>query len=305
MATKPKKDDKAEGKEVAVLEKAGAVSTAIPDFLKGTAGRGAEALTAAALSPPRLKMAQALSPELEEIEGLKAGHFFNSSTGMVYGPVVRIIPCYASEAYYLYAPRVPGVASTGGLLARSDNGDVWDPPNASFEVTIDKKGTKVIWKTSPKVSESGLAQWGTSDPADSKSPPAATHAINMVCMMVDHMDEGPAVASFSRSALKAAKKWCGTLKMSPVATFGRVFELSSVKVDGPSGPYYEPRFKAAGFVQDPTTFAEAEGVYNSVRTRGLRVNVDTDRVDEDHTGAGNGAGGQRRHSGGAEETAAY
>jgi hypothetical protein len=260
------------------------VSEQLPDFLKSEkAGQGTEALSANALSPPRFKMAQALSPELEELPELRPGMFFNSNSGAIYGSVVRIIPCFMTEAYFLFAPRLPGV--TGGLLARANDGMHWSPPNATFEVVIDKSGRKVTWKTADTVARSGLANWGTMDPADQNSKPAAVHAINCVVLTAADLEAGPSVLSFSRSALKQGKKMAGNLSMSRIPSFGRVFELSSMKVDGPSGPYFEPRFKPVGFVADAKIFNMAKDVYEAAKALGVEVDLGPDMA-ESEPGAG-------------------
>ena len=254
----------------------------IPDFMKGMAGKGTESLSSDAIQPPRIKLMQAISPELEEYDGLKAGDWLNTVTGENYGPTVKIIPCYLTEAYFLFAPRVPG--SPGGLLARANDGVHWNPANKDFEVTVDKKGRKVTWTTADTVAKSGLAAWGTSDPDDESSPPAATHAINCMLLLAENVDEGPMVLSFMRSGIKTGKKFAGNLKLSRVPSFGRIFELSSVNVDGPSGKYLEPRIKADGFVADEQLFKQAQDLYEAARDRGLAVDVGGEDVGESRGG---------------------
>lgn len=261
-------------KEVVKQAQAAQVLQEVPEWMKGKAGAGTEALSSNALSPPRLKLIQALSPELEEISGLKPGDFFNNVSQENYGPIVRIIPAYLTEAYFLFTPRVPGVS--GGLLARAIDGVHWSPPDGIFEVKVDKKGTMATWKTRKTVLESGLAEWGTQDPSDKNSPPAATHAINCVVLLPEIMDAGPMVLSFVRSALKTGKKFAGNLAMSRVPAFGRVFELTSLKVEGPSGPYYEPRLKATGFVADQNVYKVAEGTYEAAKAQGVDVDLGAD-----------------------------
>lgn len=259
-------------KEVETISQRALAGAQIPDWMKDKAGLGTEALSGNAFSPPRLKMSQALSPELETMAGLKAGNFFNSMSEMVYGEKVEIIPCFMTESYLLFAPRVPG--TTGGLLARADDGVHWNIPHGKFEITLNKKGDKAIWTMAPTVGESGLANWGTSDPSDKNSPPAATHSINVVCLVASDLDSGPMVFSFVRSALKSGKKFASSLKMSRVPAFGRLFEISALKVEGPAGPYYEPRTKAIGFVQDHKVYDLAKEVYEMSSERGVVVNLD-------------------------------
>jgi hypothetical protein len=276
----------AKDKEVAVQQPASTsilTGETIPDWMKDKAGMGTEALSSSAFSPPRLKMAQALSPELETMAGLKAGNFFSSMSEMVYGEKVEIIPCFLTESYLLFAPRVPGF--TGGLLARADDGIHWNVPHGEFEVVLDKKGNKAIWKMAPTVAQSGLANWGTFDPTDKNSAPAATHSINLVCLVAPDLNAGPMVFSFVRSALKNGKKFASNIKMSRVPAFGRLFELSAAKVEGPAGPYYEPRTKAVGFVQEQGIYQMAKKVYEMSAERGVQVNLGDDEAGPAQGGA--------------------
>lgn len=244
----------------------------MPEFLKDQkGGQGSEALSSAALTPPRLKLIQATSPELEFNEKLRPGSFFNNITEVDYGQAISIIPCYLSEAYFLFAPRVPG--SPGGLLARAVDAVHWNPPNTDFEVIINKAGKRTTWRTAETVSKSKLDQWGTFDPDDPKSPPAAVHALNCLTLIPDDLDAGPSVLSFLRSALKVGKKFAGNLRLSRVPSFGRVFQLSSIKVEGQSGPYFEPRLKAMGFVGDVNLFNMAKEYYDMAKARGLDVDL--------------------------------
>lgn len=262
-------------KDVVKVEKSD-VSEVLPDFIKGKAGAGAgtEGLSSDAITPPRLKLIQALSPELEEVSSLKPGHYYNNVLQKDYGPIVKIIPCYLTEAYLLFAPRVPG--SPGGLLARANDGVHWNPANMAFDVVIDKKGTKAVWKTANTVRQSGLSAWGTSDPLDKNSPPAATYAINCVVVVNHEVEDGPMVISFMRSAIKVGKKFAGSLRMARAPSYGRVFELSSLKVEGPSGPYFEPRLRPLGFIDDPALFADTQAIYEMARRSGVSVDVGAD-----------------------------
>ena len=255
------------------------VSDQVPDFMKNEkAGLGTESLSQDALTPPRLKLAQLVSPELDTIPGLKAGQWFNSLGETNYGDKVLIIPCYLTESYLLFQPRVGDIK--GGLLARSNDGIHWDPPNVTFEVTIDKKGTKVKWVTKNTVRESGLAAWGSLDPSDPKSQPAATWSLNTVVMFPEHEEDGPAVLSFMRSGAKVGKKFAGNLKMSRTPSFGRVFELTSEKIGSGGDAYFEPRIRAAGFITRPELYNKGKEIYEMAKERGVQVDASPADVDE-------------------------
>lgn len=247
-------------------------SAQLPDFMKGERPAGTEALSSKAMTPPRLKLCQATTPEKKDNEALREGQFFNNTTGTIYGKSVLLIPIFLTEAYFLFAPK--NNMSKGGLLARANDGVHWSPPNMEFEVAVNNEGRKAVWKTAETVSRSKLDQWGTFDPVNPNSPPAAVHSINMMCLMPEFMDEGPSVFSFMKSAIKIGKKLSSSLSISRAPAFGRLFRFSSLQVSNTSGQeYYEPRFEAAGFVASQEIFNVAKEYYEKVKDLGVQVDV--------------------------------
>jgi hypothetical protein len=67
---------------------------------------GFEDMGADDLQLPRLKLLQAMSPELENDEALKAGHIYNSVTGEHWDSAtgVRVVPCVYHKTYVEWAP---------------------------------------------------------------------------------------------------------------------------------------------------------------------------------------------------------
>lgn len=250
-----------------------------PDFMQGHSGQGTEALSSAALKPPRIKLMQSVSPELDENDDLKPGQFLHDSAEIILVSPIKIVPCFLTEAYFLFGPK-----QGDGLLARADDGVHWSPPDTEFEVNF-KGGGSTVWKTKKTVMGSGLDKWGTFKPSDPKSPPAATHCINCVVMLDEFRELGPCVLSFTRSGLKTGKKFASNLKMANAPSFGRIFELTSVKVSGPEGDYYEPRLKPFGFIQDKEYFESCKSIYEAAKSQGVEVNVDRpgDESDDDDT----------------------
>ena len=78
--------------------------------------------------------------------------------------------------------------------------------------------------------------------------------------------------------------------MSRIPSFGRMFNLSSVKVDGPSGPYLEPRVKAVGTVEDEELYARCKNTYLIFKEQGLRVKEESMAEDTAETSTGPAAG---------------
>ena len=61
------------------------------------------------------------------------------------------------------------------------------------------------------VAKSGLAEWGSYNPDESSSPPAATRMYNAVVMIPDFLEFSPAVVTMQRAAIKVARKLLGKM----------------------------------------------------------------------------------------------
>jgi hypothetical protein len=255
----------------------------MPAFMQGKQGAGLEALDQGDYEVPRIQLIQAVSEQAQDGRA-KPGDFWHTVLEEVLGDTLTIVPIYTSKAYILWRPRPP--VDGGGILARADDGVHWSPSNAEFEVKIDRKGTTTKWKTAETVAESGLDQWGTFDPSDPKSQPAATYMINQVVMLPDHPDIGPAVLSFQRSSIKPAKKFLGKLRLNPAPSYGRIFEVSATDESGDSGNYKGFRIEARGHVQDEEEFKAYEHWYNVFKKMGGVKVRDLDKLQDDENSSG-------------------
>ena len=261
---------KAETTELAVSD--------LPDFMKGMAGTGSEGISNEDVGLPRISMLQALSPQVATGEG-KPGDFYHLLAEKNLGNKLRFIPIIVSRSYMLWRPRETG----GGLLARADDGIHWSPKNAQFQVTL-KSGQSVVWETKETVAGSGLDKWGSSNPADPTSLPAATKMHNVLAYLVDYPELGPTVITLQRSSLKPGKRFLGKLKTSQAPSFGLVFEMSSEAIQGPKGLYQSPVFTGKGFNGDAKLFAELKDMYDHFRVAGVKVSdkdLQSEGVDDD------------------------
>lgn len=260
-----------------------AVSGAVPDFMAKYAGQGTEKLGPADVEVPRVKLLQGTSPEVEEFESAKPGAFWHTMTQGSLGKEIMICPIYIDQRAILWRPRDDG----GGILARADDGIHWSPANATFAVKIGKKPHQkdVVWKTRPTVVGSGLLEWGSSDPDDAASQPAATKMYNMVCSFPDNPDVPPAVITLQRASIRVARKFLGQIKMARAPSFGMKFMMSSWVDNGAGGDKFQNyKFAPMGFVQDQDTFAQNQGLYEAFKAMGLKIN-DLEGVQDDFVGA--------------------
>lgn len=206
---------------------------------------------------PRIKLLQGISGEIETFDDAKAGRFWHTGLDISLGDNFRFVVADRRKKYLLSAPIEDGQ----GVLARADDAKTWDRLG-SWNVKI--KGVKqpVTWEiTDLDVAKSGLAGWGTYNPDDEDSPPAATLFYDYLVLLPDYPDLGPAVLSLARSQIKTAKKGLND-KIQLHKTNGRpmqavMFKAAS-KDDSADGQSFKNFvFSGAGFVQDEALFKQA------------------------------------------------
>jgi hypothetical protein len=255
----------------AVEEQSALVATEaqLPAFMRGKAGAGMEQIRPEDVEVPRLKLLQALSPELKIAEHLKAGHWFHSVAEIGMGRSVRVVPLYADQSYILWRPRKSG----GGILARAMDGIHWSPPDSVFNVKLDS-GKEVTWKTASTVAKSGLAEWGSTDPTDPNSHPAATRMYNLVVLPLDHLELGPAVVTMQRASIRVARKLFSRLKLvtATAPLYGLLFDLAAEETKNAAGQeFIVPKWTQAGFLQDEKVFSFCERLSNIYKEMGLKI----------------------------------
>ena len=238
----------------------------LPAYMRGMGGKGLEAIKPEDVEIPRIRLLQALSAEVVNGDS-KMGTFYHTVADQNLGDELEVVICYIDQSFILWRPRGMG----GGILARAADGIHWNPPDATFEVTPDKSKSKVTWKTSNTVAKSGLSEWGTMDPLDPQSPPAATCMYNLVVWIPRFPEFSPAVITLQRSSIKVARKLAGKLKISQAPSFGMNFKIKSVRDQNPSGEFFNYHFTAMGLVEDEKTFKMYKEIYESFRREGLRI----------------------------------
>ena len=292
VATTPSKAARPEPEKLPV---AAAGSESLPDFMKGDVGKGTEGISHEDFEVPRLKLIQGLSPELEEYNELRAGNFFHTATETIFDEAIRVVPVFLDRQYILWNPREVG----GGILARTNDGVHWNPPNGKFNAKLDKKdgGQEVTWETARTVKQSGLADWGSMNPEDPKSPPAATLMYNFVLAFPDFPDLPPAVLTFQRSAIRFGRRFNTRLKTMRAPIYGMIFSLSSATaVNKVGNKFYVPNIAGGGYVKEKPQYELYKGLYESFAAAGLNIrdmeNLQDDPTPDDGEGSGEAEGGE-------------
>lgn len=242
----------------------------LPSFMRQDADLGKENIGKDDIEIPRLKLMQGLSPEIQEFDGLKAGFFFHPAAEFIFDAPFRAVPIFMDQRYILWRPRDSG----GGILARADDGVHWSPDAGEFTVQLDKKdgGATVTWRLAPTVAKSGLANWGSMNPGDPNSPPAATLMYNFLLAFPDEPDLMPAVLSFQRSSIKMGRRFNTKLKTVRAPIFGTVWEFRSVEDHNNSGQaFFNVDVRSAGLVEDQGQYMAYRAMYDTFSAKGLNI----------------------------------
>jgi hypothetical protein len=227
---------------------------------------------------PKIKLLQGTSPEIEAFADAKPGIFWHTGFDMPLGNELLFTICSRNKKMLLVAPLHDGQ----GILARSEDCRTWNT-TGSWEVSLDPKNKKAtaLWTIDTlNVEDSDVAKWGSSNPEDKDSPPAATLFYDYLILLPDHREVGPSVLSLARSQIKKAKKGLND-KIELHASAGRpmqalVFKATVVSEQGPAGPYYNYQFQQSGFA-DQSIYEEAKEMATVLRT--FRVSDEASDLD--------------------------
>jgi len=178
-----------------------------PDYLKKLEAENAASnqddnFDSSDIVVPQVKLLQGLSRECEQFDAAKAGKFWHTGFDEPLGDNFDFVICSRKKKYLLLAPLDDGQ----GVLARAEDAKTWDR-TGNFEIKLPGSKKTATWTIKDQdVKKSGLVDWGTYDPNDPESPPAATLFYEYLIILPDRLGWGAAVLSLSRSQIRKAKK---------------------------------------------------------------------------------------------------
>ncbi len=245
---------------------------------------------------PALKLLQGLSPEVKENHALRAGRWYHTILERDLGPIVqKAVIEVVHRSVDLWSPKdVRGVESK--LLARSADGVNWDRPNQIFPVLL-ANGLKVEWNTRSNVGASGLLNWGSSNPNDPNSTPAANLVYTLILRIIEPEGIGaPCIYIPSKMARKAVMRLNSRIdaRMAKTPPLKQLFSISAVEKSGrsPGISWFEPDFSSAGELDDPELYEviKAEARRFAEHYHAIQV-VGDNKLDDDipHAGKDNAA----------------
>lgn len=225
-----------------------------PDYLQNMESQGPlksqDNFDSTDIAVPRIKLLQGTSEECETFDDAKPGLFWHTGMDISLGTSFEFIVCNRRKKYLL----TPPLNDKRGVFARSEDAVTWDR-TGKWDVEL-KGGIKVTWEiTDLNAKKSGLLEWGTYNPNDPDSPPAATLFYDYLILLPSYLDLGPAVVSLTRSQIRKAKKGLND-KIELHTNNGRpmqavVFDASSVKDTNADGEDYKNwQFRSGGFASE-------------------------------------------------------
>lgn len=263
--------------------------------MRKDASDGKENISQQDIIIPRIALMQSVSDEVTE--GLaSAGNFFHTILEEEFGDLIDdLVIIHHRKVYNLWQPRHMG----GGILARATDGENWDPQFRGMEFEVapykDQPRKKVKWSigTSPAEyavnRDTGLGAWGSMDPDNSDSQPAATLSHQLLCVSLSRLSIGPFVVLLQRTGEKVARGLLGKVKVDPAPIYGQVYKMSSKTQSSPSGDYFNYAFSKNGHVPDEGLYLQLQEMHRKYAE--LNYNTNADKDDDLPAGGDGGDGG--------------
>ncbi len=274
-------------------------AVAAPSFMAG-AKTGKENIDRDDVIIPRVALAQSTHEWVEEGK-IRAGNFWHTILEQDLGSSLEdLVIIHHSKRWMLWKPRHEG----GGILARASDGRRWDETfrGMEFEVQPDKARPRhrVKWKINEDgliSRDVGLGMWGTSDPDNPDSQPAATLSHNLICCLLSRLDLGPFVVLLQRTSEKVARGLLAKVQVDQAPIYGQLYRMGSKADSGPSGDYQQYTFSKNGYVPDEATFLRLGAMHEEFARMANDLKFDERGGEEE----GGSVGGATSGDGGASD----
>lgn len=257
------------------------LSQDIPDYLTGKESLGLEALSKEDFNIPQLKLLHPINPEIQQYQGVAiAGEFWHTSLVRSLGVRVPCVVTVARKRVILWRPRTD---QGGGILAVSNDGINW-ARGGNTEFIVNLKGVKepVKWHTRNNVLESGLLNFGTANPLDDDSPPAANQYYEYVLYLPTYDAGSPVVMRFHKTGIQAARDLNAYFllkRQKSVPIYACCVEWFVGTKPGPQGSYFIPKFEPKGHV-DKATFEICKQMHEQYADIELNIEQEADNDNE-------------------------
>lgn len=250
---------------------------------------GKDSYDASDLIIPRVALLQGISPPV--MQGLaENAQFWHTINEVSLGGELKVSVLLHRKQWTLWKPLHEG----GGVIARASDGAHWD---ADFNVEIapykemPKKKVKYQGKKGDPISRDvGLGMWGSMDPENEDSGPAATLSHIMLMRAHNYLDFGPFVVFLQKSSEKTAKQLLTKLQIDKAPIYGQQYIMGSiVATNGAGQDYNQYTFRKDGWVQEEGLFREFQKEHELYKGTSFRTNDDDAQEDGGVAGGDDGA----------------
>lgn len=276
---------------------AGANNTALtlPDFMRGD-DQGKDSIDSSDLIIPRVALMQGISPAVMA-GNAENGEFYHTINEVGMGILLQVVPILHRRQWTLWRPLHQG----GGVIARASDGAHWDN-DFDVEVAPYKDFPKKVVRYSAKAGDVvsrdvGLGKWGSADPENPDSGPAATLSHILLMCSLEHIDMGPFVVFLQKSSERAAKMLLTKIKMdTQTPIYGQVYKMSGTQAQNNAGQEYNQyAFQRDGWVPSEELYLKFKEMHEMYKTTQFRTNDDDAQTEGGDAPAG-GAGGSTADS---------
>jgi hypothetical protein len=244
------------------------LSSDLPEHLRQQpiTNKGLEELEAGDFTMPRLKLAQSSSDEQKEgspkqIEGLKAGWFFNTLTKEVYGRELVVTPLFVTKSRRLFGPMEQGSPTLCVSLNGVNGGRIHPPscvacPKSQF--TWDEKKNKSV-------------------------KPECTLFMNYV--LVIHSADGtmfdPVALSLKSTMIEAAQYWNSIMRKTGQAAFAGAYKLTSFVDNAGGQSFYNLKVEKVAWL-NAEAYSQAERFFTQFSQHRDKIDQTISTPDEVH-----------------------
>lgn len=206
----------------------------LPSFAKQSAGLGMENVNHSDMSTPQIKVMQAMSPELQEMDHVKAGHLFNTVSREV-SDSLYCVNLYYETQYTIFNKKARQRVDTAGSAEEAQTIIAGLPGSAD---DYEMQDTKVNYCVALDIDAKGNMNVQT-----------------------------PFIMYMKKTQVRVSNDWNTEINNrygSQTARWAGVWKLSTKKRSNDSGTWFVPSVEFAGYIQDKGLFDELTKTYEAI-----------------------------------------
>jgi len=232
------------------------------DLMEGDAFSGLENISQDDLATPRLKVLMQLSPELEDLEGAKAGMIFNTVTNELYDGTkgISVLPCAYQRQYVEWADRGQG---------------------SGAPINVYDASSDILTKTTRDENNKDRLENGNY---------IETCGNHYILLVGENGDATPALLTMKATQLKKSRKWNSmllNLKLNgknglfTPPSYSHYYRLKTMKEGNDKGNWYGWEISRESQLEDANLYNVAKAFAESVSKGDIKVKYEEESTTAD------------------------